>query len=96
MIFPKPYNRKPFEVTAEQVTLENMKDIAEWVGGTVKVLERGNTPFVEILIQGPHQDDKVAMATAGSWVLKRGSTIRVCSDQAFRANYEPSKLFPSS
>jgi hypothetical protein len=96
MISPKPYSRKPFEVTAEQVTDTNLQDIAEWINGTVKILERGNAPFIEVAIQGPHQPDRVGMAFVGDWVLRRGTTNRVCSDQAFRANYDLAVLSPST
>lgn len=89
--------RKPFFVTAVQVTAENMEAVAEWCGGDVRTSERGRS---RQLVKCVHV--KVFKTTAewqkqarvGDWVVRAGAGYKVYNDKALKDSFDKSDKQP--
>lgn len=84
------YVRKPFEVSAIQVTEENMNDIADWAGGEVRENAEGKK-FVKIETYRPI-NSRQTRAFVGDWVLYAGEKInsfKVYTEVAFKNSFDP-------
>lgn len=82
------YQRRPFQVEAVQVTLENIEEIAEMVG--VLKHKGDGTPYIEV-----EKDVKKAKFVPnifnvhlGYWVTRMGNTTRCYSPKVFNSQYE--------
>lgn len=85
----KIYTRKPFEVTAVQVTGGNMAAIAEWTDG--HILEKEGRPYVKVSVTRP-LNERQTRAYVGDWVLKAGTGFKVYTNQAFHKTFEEAGL----
>ena len=75
-VTPLLFHSRPVVVEAVQVTLANIEDIAAWVS-SVRA-SRGSTPPDGVRVR------------PGDWVVRTGtSRVRLCSDEEFRAAYQP-------
>lgn len=83
--------RKPFYVTAVQVTEKNMEDVAKWCGGEVRTVERGR---VKRLVRCVHVEvlrftaEWQKQARATDWVVKAGSGYKVYNDKALKESFD--------
>lgn len=84
----KTFDRKPFSVEAVQVTRENMKEVAEWCGGSI---ETKTTPtrngskrerYVKVPTTKP-LNEKQTQAFASDWVLLSERKFKVYTHRAF-------------
>lgn len=84
----KTFDRKPFSVEAVQVTRENMREVAEWCGGTVetKVTPTKNgskrEKFVKVPTSKP-MNEKQTQAFVSDWVLLSDKKFKVYIHRAF-------------
>lgn len=75
-VTPLLFHSRPVVVEAVQVTLANIEEIAAWVS-SVRA-SRGSTPPDGVRVR------------PGDWVVRTGtSRVRLCSDEEFRAAYQP-------
>jgi hypothetical protein len=90
-IEPLIYKRKPFFVKEIQVTAENLKDVAEWCGGTVEVesfrKQRIQVPFIKVNVKEP-RSDKQTKAYITDHILIAGSGFKVYTDSAFKNSFD--------
>lgn len=87
---------KPVEVTAVQVTADNMEAVAVWCKGDVRTMaareaterQPANDEFVyvKVNVYKPQKTEQT-QAKIGMWVIKRGANFKVYTDQAFKNNY---------
>lgn len=76
-VTPLLFHSRPVVVEAVQVTLANIEEIASWVGDAVRA-SHGSTPPDGVRVR------------PGDWVVRTGtSRVRLCSDDEFRAAYQP-------
>lgn len=94
----KTFDRKPFSVQAVQVTRENMKDVAEWCGGTV---ETKTTPtkngqkrerFIKVPTTKP-MNEKQTQAFATDWVLLSDKKFKVYTHRAFVHTFQEQLVY---
>jgi hypothetical protein len=81
----KKYCRKPFEIEAVQVTLENMAAVAEWCGGSVITEE--TSKFVKVNVTKP-LNDRLTRAFVGDWVTKASYGYKVYTNKAFGREFQ--------
>jgi hypothetical protein len=87
------YTRKPFPVTAVQVTLQNIDEVAEWSKGTIEQVSTKmlgtETPLPVIKIQGQGDNrGKEFTATLGCYVVELKGSFRVYKPAQFDASFE--------
>lgn len=84
------YERVPFEVdVAPAVTMQNMRDIAEWCGGVlVKPEEKGARPYIAVDVKNA-MNDRQTKAFVGDRVLKTTSGFKVFTKRAFERSFKP-------
>ena len=80
------FRRKPIEVEAVQLTVENIGEVAKWCNGCVKEMGRGPR---QMAIDIPSPEGGLR-ALIGDWIIKgvNGEFELYWSD-VFDANYEP-------
>lgn len=91
------YCRRPFEVEAVQVTLENMVAAAEWCGGKVSYTTpkaedvTKPAPYVKLEVYAP-KNIRHTRAFIGDWIVKAESndSYRVYPKRAFDASFSKS------
>lgn len=88
------YNRKPFQVEAVQVTVDNLEKVAEWCQG---ILDTDFHPedevgkvFIRVKVKHP-LNARQTKAYLGDWVLKAGEGFKVYNDVAFEKSFEPTQ-----
>jgi len=87
------FSRKTFNVEAIQVTVENMQEVAEWCGGSVKGYDSvHDSPHV--YIQVPVMPSKTKtyrpnQAFVKSWVVKTNQGWTVYTKKGFGVSFEP-------
>jgi hypothetical protein len=91
-ITPVKFARKPFYIDAVQVTDKNMKLVAEWCQGEVRVTKRGNKDgideeYVKVRVHRP-LNERQTQAFIGDWVLYAGSGYKVYTNKAFANSFE--------
>lgn len=85
--------RKPFPIRYEQVTLENIEEVAAWCKGTVEKREQrmlGTTvslPVIKVRGQGD-QRNKFFDAALGCYVVELKGSFRVYKPQQFEASFD--------
>jgi len=78
------FTRKPFSVSAIQITDENLDDIASLIG---EVKEKDGVRFIALdkrIIPNIHR------AFVGWWITKMGDNLRCYSPKVFEDQFEPS------
>lgn len=88
-ITPKIFQRKPFDVEAVQITVENIVDVAYWCKGELVQAEKNNKSVtcIQVNVSRP-LSDKQTRGFVGDWVLKTKSGWKVYTNKAFRACFE--------
>lgn len=88
MLDIKTYSRRVFTVEAVQVTEENIEEVAEWCGGTIKVDRRGggDRKYVWVPVHQP-TNERQKMAYVTCWVLKSKTGFKVYPDKAMRGSF---------
>jgi hypothetical protein len=87
------YTRKPFPVTAVQVTLQNIDEVAEWSKGTIEQVStkmlgtETPLPVIKIQSQGDNRG-KEFTATLGCYVVELKGSFRVYKPAQFDASFE--------
>lgn len=80
------YRRKSFEVSAVQVTPENINEVAKWCQGDV--VENSSTD-IHIKVRVLRVlNDRQTQAFVGDWVLYAGKGYKVYTDRAFQDSFE--------
>lgn len=83
--------RKPFPVTAVQITPMNMVEVAAWCKGTVELAEakkgRPPAPYVHVPVVRPRFDFHTR-AYIGNWVVKAGEGFKVYTEKSLRENFD--------
>lgn len=88
-VTPATYLRKPFEVQAVQVTVENIVDVAHWCKGEITNGQKKNKTVTCIQVQVTNPiSDKQTRAFVGDWVLKTKSGWKVYTNTAFHGCFE--------
>lgn len=85
-IKPRQFVRKAFYVTGVQVTEDNMAEVAEWCGGTVRENGEGHL-FIKVHTTKAIYD-RQTRALPGDWVLKAGKNWKVYTNKAFEEVFE--------
>ncbi|AVD99500.1 hypothetical protein SEA_BING_78 [Streptomyces phage Bing] len=100
MVINQTYRRKTFTVQAIQVTVDNMKGLAEWCGGDVIVYfpdihkqsgdYRAGQTCVEVTIGEVNGRKQKARAYPGDWITKLYDTenFRVYRNKTFLEAFE--------
>lgn len=91
---PGDFYRISFPVKAEQVTSENMVEIAQWCGG--RILIAGEThagkvvkdTHILVRVHNP-QNRNHNKAFIGDWVVESASMFKVYPKNAFVSNFSP-------
>lgn len=95
MIEPRPYRRKTFNVSAIQVTSDNIKEVAKWCGGKIRSATRNGseTPGLYVLVPvgGSRGNAGPDRAFIGHWVLRVSKGFKVYTNSAFNQCFEPVK-----
>lgn len=93
------YVRKPFAVQAVEVTRENIREVAEWCGGTVKESNltktggrEGEQQYIKVPVKKP-LNDRQTRAYYGDWVLlpREGQGLdgfKVYTPKAFTGSFD--------
>ena len=85
--------RKPFPIQFEQVTLENIHEVAAWCKGTVEMRPQRmlgtpvELPVIKIKGQGD-QRNKFFDATLGCYVVELKGSFRVYKPAQFEASFD--------
>jgi hypothetical protein len=87
------YVRKSFSVIAEEVTFENVNEVAEWCKGTVVMentkLMGTETKLPVILLKGQGDNrGKEFKATLGCYVVELKGSFRVYKNAQFFSSFE--------
>jgi len=100
VVINKTYRRKTFTVQAIQVTVENMRGLAEWCGGNVVVYfpdihrqsgdYRAGQTCVEVVIGRVNGREQKARAYPGDWITRLHDTnnFRVYRNKTFLEAFE--------
>jgi len=85
------FTRKTFSVEAMQVTTENIYEIAEWCGGTIKDNGDGFVGDPQAYIEVPvamKNGIKRDKAFYGDWVTRTERSFKAYRDEAFKIAFE--------
>lgn len=92
----KQFDRRPFTVSAVQVTLDNIEYLANWCKGKIdqaptKMMGTETLlPCVKIPGQGAHKDQWFT-ANIGSWIVEFKGSFRVYKPVQFKATFVESE-----
>lgn len=87
------YLRKQFKVEAVEVTVDNIAEAAEWVGGEIRHTkrvgdsEKVNVPYVKVDVHNP-LNERHTKAFIGDWILKSDAGFKVYTQKAFERAFE--------
>lgn len=85
-----PFIHTPLIVQAIQVTEDNMADVAEWCGGSIKYDGIGiRRPYIDVKVNHPLRREHT-MAYVGCWVTFTKQGFKVYAEDKFRKKH---KLF---
>lgn len=79
------YTRKRLDVDAVQVSAENMEEVAEWCGGSIK--GDGTTKHIKVNINRP-LSERQTKAFVGDWVLHSVTGFRIYTPKAFENGFQ--------
>lgn len=83
------FSRKPFEVEAVQVTVDNIEHVAKHIG-TLRQKEDG-TPYILV---DRRSIPNIHRVYPGWWMTKMGDNIRCYSGKIFEEQFEPKRSTP--
>lgn len=86
MIETTRYVRKPFEVDAVQVTVNNIHEVAKWVKGEVKS-DKDGKQYVKVNVTRA-MNDRQKQAYVNDWVLLANNGFKVYTPKAFNGSFE--------
>lgn len=75
------YVRKPFTVEAVEITVENIGEIAEFVG---LLCHKKNGPYIRV---NPDLVPNIPMVYPGFWMTKMDDNVRCYSKRAFEEQF---------
>lgn len=80
------YRKKPVIIEAKQVSLDNLKEIAKWSGGSVQILPFGMKNGLLLVVETLEGD---LFAKEKDWIIKgvKGE-FYPCKPDIFEATYE--------
>lgn len=85
----REFERRPFTVSAVQVTLENVEEVANWCGGKVEMekvkLVGTETELPCIRLQS--QNKQEFTASLGHWIVELKGSFRTYKAPAFDASF---------
>lgn len=85
------YARKPFLVSAVQVTAENLTVVAEWCGGAILIKPATpkfpETKYIKVPVKRP-LTHRQTLAYPGDWVLYNGVGFKVYTPKAFEESFD--------
>lgn len=89
----KQYTRKPFPVSAVQVTLQNIQEVAEWCKGEIEYRDTKMmgtvTPLPVIKLKGQGDNrGKDFEAALGCWVVELKGSFRSYKPAQFEASFD--------
>lgn len=96
-IVTKRYIRKPLYVDAVQVTADNLKEIAAWCQGEIRIAKADEfligesmegAEFVHVRVHNP-RGVRQTMAFPGDWILYTERGYKVYTTKAFEASFDP-------
>lgn len=93
------YTRKPFDVQAVQVSLENSEEVATWCRGRIELIDyklmgvKTKLPCVKLPVQGPKKTQEPP-ALLGHWVVLMNGLFRVYRPAPFEAAFEKKTTSP--
>ena len=94
MITPVKYERNPFHVEAIQVSPDNLHEVAEWCGGSVRIVAEDNPTspagayYIKVQVKRP-LSARQTKAFVTDWVLSAGTGFKVYTDAAFKKSFSP-------
>jgi len=83
------YVRRPKEVTAVQVTQDNIIDVAQWCGGTIHKDSIETKKYIELPGIERRRVERLGRAYVGDWVTLRKNSYLSYSPQSFRTLFMP-------
>lgn len=81
----KRYMRKPLYVEAVQITAKNMRQVAEWCGGTVEQDGQAKS-YIKVDVLKP-VSPKLGMGYVGQWVLQTTQGAKIYNDRPFKDSF---------
>jgi hypothetical protein len=88
----KTFTRKTFYVEGVQVTRENIREVAEWCGGTIaKKLDDTDDIYIHVPVKQTKNSGRPhpSRAFIGYYVLKSSTGFRVYNPTGLEAAFEP-------
>jgi hypothetical protein len=86
----KKFTRKPFPVSAVQVSLEHIDEIAQWCKGTVVMRPTkmmGTYTDLPVIVL-PSEQGSTAEASLGCWIVELKGSFRSYKPGAFEASFD--------
>lgn len=87
----KTFRRKPLFVEAVTVTAENMREVASWCGGKVRIDDSDEPTkgqqYIKVKVKRP-LNDRQTRAYINDKVLRAGSSFKVYTPKAFSVSFE--------
>ena len=84
--------RKPFFVSAVQVTEENMETIAAWCNGKINTYKGDeDNRFIKVFVKNP-MTPRQTKAFVGDWVLKSRDSFKVYKHESFLKVFDKTEL----
>jgi hypothetical protein len=88
---PQKFTRRVFDVSAAQVTQENISEIAVWCKGTVEETKptpkRPSEQYIQVDVHRP-LNERQTRAFVGDWVITSGPGFKVYTDRAFKSCFK--------
>jgi hypothetical protein len=82
------YRMKARNVTAEQITLDNIEEIAQTFNGTARVLRNGDEIELNIATL-----DGLLKGVPDQWIVRTDGGLEMMSDKDFNDMYERARNF---
>ena len=84
---PTTFVRRPFEVQAVRVTVENIHQISEFTGDLVQPENPERLPYIQVDLRKVKNRIKIRV---GQWVTfnPKSGTVQVYKDEAFHAQFK--------
>lgn len=91
-INPEKFVRVTFEVSAVQVTKENMQEVSDWCKGEIRqgVTSRDEletNPYIKVKVHRPITE-RQTKAFPGDWVLSTTTGYKVYPDKSFTTCFQ--------
>lgn len=83
---PEKFVRRTFEVTAWQVTEDNIEDVREWCMGDIRRNDVG-IPYIHVRVHHP-RNARDTRAFSGDWVVYADNGYKVYPHRSFEFSFE--------